>query len=42
MEKDEYRYKQNTIDIYINFKEDIVKLSYGKNTIDITEYRILK
>ncbi|HLG29053.1 MAG TPA: GIY-YIG nuclease family protein [Candidatus Brocadiales bacterium] len=39
---DESRFKQNTIDIYINFKEDIVKLSYGKNTIDITEYRILK
>lgn len=39
---DESRYKQNTIDIYINFKEDAVKLSYGNNTIDITEYKILK
>lgn len=39
---DESRYKQNTIDVYINFKEDTVKLSYGNNAIDITEYKILK
>lgn len=36
------KYKQNTIDIYINFKDDKIELSYTTNTIDVTEYKIVK
>lgn len=36
------KYKQNTIDIYINFKDDRIQLSYTTNTIDVTEYKVVK
>lgn len=36
------RYKQNTIDIYINFKEDIIELTYTDKTIDVTKFRLMK
>lgn len=35
-------YKQNTIDIYIDFKEDRTVLSYTNNVIDVTNYKIVK
>lgn len=36
------KYKQNTIDIYINFKEDIIELTYTDKTIDVTKFRLMK
>ena len=39
---DTSKYKQNTIDVYINFKEDTIELTYTTNTIDITPFRLLK
>ena len=39
---DDSKYKQNTIDIYINFKEDTIELTYTTNTIDVTLFRLLK
>lgn len=36
------KYKQNTIDIYINFKDDKIEISYTTNIIDVTEYKIVK
>ena len=39
---DNSKYKQNTIDIYINFKEETVDLTYSTNTIDITQFRLIK
>ncbi len=39
---DDSKYKQNTIDIYINFKEDTIELTYTTNTIDVTHFRLLK
>lgn len=38
---DQKKYKQNTIDIYINFKDENVELTYSDNTIDVTEFRLL-
>lgn len=38
---DPTKYKQNTIDIYINFKDENVELTYSDNTIDVTEFRLL-
>lgn len=35
-------YKQKTIDIYVNFKDDAIKLTYKKDKIDVTRYRLLK
>lgn len=35
------KYKQNTIDVYINFKEDIIELTYTDKTIDITKFRLM-
>lgn len=39
---DDSKYKQNTIDIYINFKEETVELTYSANTIDVTKFRLVK
>jgi hypothetical protein len=39
---DSSKYKQNTIDIYINFKEETIELTYTTNTIDITQFRLIK
>lgn len=36
------KYEQNTIDIWISFKEDKAELRYSTNTIDVTEYKIAK
>lgn len=36
------KYKQNTIDIYINFKDDIIELTYTEKTIDVTKFRLMK
>jgi len=36
------KYKQNTIDIYINFKDETIELTYSTNTIDVTSFRLLK
>jgi len=39
---DSSKYKQNTIDVYINFKEDVIELTYQDNAIDITQSRLIK
>lgn len=39
---DNSKYKQNTIDIYINFKEETIELTYSTNTIDVTQFRLIK
>jgi predicted GIY-YIG superfamily endonuclease len=39
---DDSKYKQNTIDIWISFKDDRIELRYSTNTIDVTEYKIVK
>jgi len=39
--KDPAVYEQNTIDVWIVFKEDKVTLSYKDNTIDVTKFRLL-
>ncbi|MCL5061768.1 MAG: GIY-YIG nuclease family protein [Nitrospiraceae bacterium] len=39
---DSSKYKQNTIDIYINFKEESIELTYSDNTIDVTQFRLIK
>jgi len=39
--QNEAAYKQDTIDIWIVFERDKVTLSYKKNIIDITKFRIL-
>ncbi len=39
---DSSKYKQNTIDIYINFKEETIELTYSANTIDVTQFRLIK
>ncbi len=36
------KYKQNAIDIYINFKDDIIELTYTDKTIDATKFRLMK
>lgn len=36
--KDPEKYKQNTIDIYIQFLEDKITLSYVKETIDVSKF----
>lgn len=36
------KYKQNTIDIYINFRDETIELTYTDNTIDITKFKIIK
>lgn len=38
---DPAKYKQNTIDIYINFKDENVELTYSDNTVDVTEFRLV-
>lgn len=40
--KDETAYDQDTIDIWIVFKEDRITLSYKKDSIDITDFRLIK
>ena len=39
---DPSKYKQNTIDVYVNFKEDTIELTYTTNTVDVTPFRLLK
>lgn len=39
---DRSKYQQNTIDIYIRFEEDLIELTYSENTINVTEFRIIK
>lgn len=39
---DNSKYKQNTIDIYINFKEENIELTYSTHTIDVTNFRLMK
>jgi predicted GIY-YIG superfamily endonuclease len=34
-------FKQNTIDVYINFGEDKTTLTYKENVIDVTQYKLL-
>ena len=36
--KESKKYKQNTIDIYIQFSEDLITLSYADETIDISNF----
>ncbi len=36
------KYKQNTIDVYINFKEDTINLYYTTNIIDVTQFLLVK
>ncbi len=33
-------YKQDTIDIWINFEENKIEMSYKNNSIDITRFRV--
>jgi len=40
--KDEVAYEQDTIDIWIVFTEDKITLSYKKDSIDITDFRLVK
>jgi hypothetical protein len=39
---DPSKYKQNTIDVYVNFKEEAIELTYTTNTIDVTQFRLIK
>ncbi len=39
---DSSKYKQNTIDVYIHFKEDVIELTYQDSSIDITQFRLIK
>ncbi|MEW6417695.1 MAG: hypothetical protein AB1480_06195 [Nitrospirota bacterium] len=39
---DPSKFEQNTIDVYINFKEETVELTYLENTIDVTPFRLIK
>ncbi len=39
---DNSKYKQNTIDIYIDFKEESIDLTYSTHTIDVTQFRLTK
>lgn len=39
---DDSKYKQNTIDIYINFKDETIELTYSTNTIDVTQFQLIK
>ena len=38
--KDKTAYQQNTIDIYIVFTTEKITLSYKKNSIDVTVYKL--
>ena len=40
--KDKSAFKQNTIDIYIRFTHDKITLSYKKNIIDVSAYKLQK
>jgi hypothetical protein len=39
---DENAYKQDTIDIWINFAEQKVTLSYKQNAIEVTQFKLIK
>jgi hypothetical protein len=39
---DPSKYKQNTIDVYINFKEDAIELTYIDNVVDVAQFRLIK
>jgi len=39
---DPSKFKQNTIDVYINFKEETIELTYLENMIDVTQFRLIK
>jgi hypothetical protein len=38
---DKTAYEQDTIDIWIVFAEEKVTLSYKRNTIDVTKFRLI-
>ena len=40
--KDKAAFQQNTIDVYILFNTDRITLSYKKNIIDVSEYKLRK
>lgn len=39
---DSSKFKQKTIDVYIEFKDDSIELVYTTNKIDVTEFRLIK
>ncbi|MBM4064256.1 MAG: hypothetical protein FJ266_01210 [Planctomycetes bacterium] len=39
---DSSKYKQNTIDVYVNFKEEAIELTYTTNMVDVTQFRLIK
>ena len=39
---DSSKFKQKTIDVYIDFKEDSIELVYTANKIDVTQFRLIK
>ncbi|MBW1614302.1 MAG: hypothetical protein JRJ57_10115 [Deltaproteobacteria bacterium] len=39
---DSSKFKQKTIDVYIDFKEDSIELVYTTNKIDVTQFRLIK
>lgn len=39
---DPSKFSQNTIDVFIRFKEESIELAYSNNTIDITQFRLIK
>lgn len=39
---DPSKFRQNTIDVYIEFKEDSIELVYTTNKIDVSQFRLIK
>lgn len=39
---DSSKFDQNTIDVYINFKDETIELTYIDNMIDVTQFRLIK
>ena len=39
---DSSKFKQKTIDVYIDFKENSIELVYTANKIDVTQFRLIK
>jgi len=40
--KDNNAYEQDTVDVYITFKDEKAFLTYKHETIDVTKYRLIK
>jgi len=40
--KEQVAFKQDTIDIYVDFSEESIILKYKKNSIDISQYQLIK